>query len=67
MEIIECLKKYGFEPKKVQFIYPKKDSNSDLFMIESSKNGKSGIKILPSLVVHKDDNSYTDYVRSMFE
>ena len=67
IEIIDCLKKYKLEPKKIQYIYPKNESNSDLFLIEATKNGKSGVKILPGIVIHNDDNSYTEYVRSMFD
>ena len=67
IEIIDCLKKYKLEPKKIQYIYPKNESNSDLFLIEATKNGKSGVKVLPGIVIHNDDNSYTEYVRSMFD
>lgn len=66
IEIIELMRKYNLEPKKVQFIYPKSSKNSDLFMIEGVKNGKVGMKVLPSIIVHNDDDSYTDTVRSMF-
>lgn len=66
IEIIELMKRYNLEPKKVQFIYPKSGKNSDLFMIEGVKNGKAGIRVLPSIIVHNDDNSYTDFVREMF-
>lgn len=67
IEVVNCLKKYHFEPKKIQFIYPKADSNSDLFMIESSKNGKSGVKILPGLVIHNEDGSYKKIIRDYFD
>lgn len=62
IEIIEKMKKYNIEPKKVQFVYPKKNRDSDLFLIEGIKNGKSGLKLLTPLVVHEDDNTYTDEV-----
>ena len=60
------MKKYNLEPKRVQFIYPKQGYNSDLFLIEATKNGKSGLKVLPELILHNEDGSYTDYVRNMF-
>lgn len=67
VEILEVLKKYHIEPKRVQFIYPKEGLNSDLFLIEGTKNGKVGLKLLPPLIVHKDDNSYTDEVNKILE
>ena len=66
VEILDCLKKYRLEPKRIQFIYPKRNYNSDLFLVEATKNGKSGLKILPSIVVHNDDDSYTEGVRKLF-
>ena len=65
IEVINCLKEYNFEPKRIQFIYPKEGSNSDLFMVEASKNGKSNVKILPGLVIHNDDGSYRDNISEM--
>ena len=62
VEIIEKMKKYNLEPKRLQFIYPKKGKNSDLFLVEGVKNGHCGLKLLAPLVVHNDDNTYTDDV-----
>ena len=62
IEIIEKMKQYNIEPKRIQFIYPKKNRESDLFLIEGIKNGNSGIKMLTPLIVHNDDNTYTDEV-----
>ena len=67
VDILCLLRKYNLEVKRLQFVYPKKDTEANAILIESSKNGKSGIKILPPLYVHNDDNSYTDFVRKMFE
>lgn len=66
-EIIEIMKKYRLEPKRVQFIYPKKGMNSDLILIEGIKNGKVGLKMLFPLVIHEDDNTYTEEVSKMLE
>ncbi len=67
IEVINCLRDNNLEPKKIQFIYPKSGSNSDLFMVEASKNGNSGVKILPELVIHNDDGSYKDNIREYFD
>ena len=66
IEIIEVMKKYRLEPKRIQFIYPKNGKNSDLFLIEGIKNGKSGLKMLSPIIIHNDDNSYTDDIRKLF-
>lgn len=60
VEILEKMKQYRIEPKRVQFIYPKAGKNSDLFLIEGIKNGNIGLKMLSPLIIHNDDDSYTN-------
>ena len=66
-EIMEKMKNYHLEPKRIQFIYPKEGKNSDLFLIEAVKNGKNGLKMVYPLIIHKDDNTYTDEVSKILE
>ena len=62
LEVIEVLKKYNLIPKKVQFIYPKIHLESNLFMVECTKNGKDGVKILEPLIIHNEDGSYINEI-----
>lgn len=66
-EIIETLKKYNLEPKRIRFIFPKKDSESNLVLIESRKNTNSGVKVLKPLIVHDENSNYTKEVLQMFK
>lgn len=66
IEIINVMKKYNFEPKKIRFVYPNNEKNSDLVLIEGVKNGKSGLKLLPPLFVYKDKGIYSEEVKLMF-
>ncbi|MBR4178097.1 MAG: tRNA1(Val) (adenine(37)-N6)-methyltransferase [Bacilli bacterium] len=66
IEIIELFKKYNIEPKRIQLIYPKVDSESNLFLIDGRKNGKTGLKLLRPLFVHNEDGSYKDEILKIF-
>ena len=66
IEIIDLMKENNIEPKRIRFIYPKVNKESNLVLIEGSKNGNTGLKIMPPLYVHNDDGSYTDEVIKMF-
>lgn len=66
IEIIELMKKHNIEPKRMRLIYPKVNAESNLVLIDGRKNGKKGLKILPPLYIHNDDNSYTSEVLEMF-
>lgn len=66
IEIIELMKKHNIEPKRMRLIYPKVNAESNLVLIDGRKNGKEGLKILPPLYIHNNDNSYTSEVLEMF-
>ena len=65
VEVIEKMKLYNLEPKRIRFIYPKSNKDSDLFLIEGIKNGNSAVKLLPPLIIHNEDNSYTEEVSKL--
>ena len=67
IEIIECMRKNNIEPKKVQFIYPKKSKVSNMVLIEGTKNGKPGLKVLEPIIAHNYDGSYKDKIKEMFK
>lgn len=66
IEIIELFRKYKIEPKKIQLIYPKVNTESNIVLIEGRKNGNKGLKILPPIIAHNDDGSYSDDVIKYF-
>lgn len=66
-EIIEALHRHQFEMKRLQIIQPKIGREANLIMLEAVVGAKVGnLKILPPLVVHNEDNSYTDEVKKIY-
>jgi len=66
IDIIDTMRKNNIEPKRIRFIYPKKNSESNLVLISGRKNGSQGLKILPPLYIHNNDGSYTEEVLKIF-
>ncbi len=66
IEIINMMQKYGIEPKKIRFVYPKKDKEANILLIEGVKNGKNGMKILSPLITHLDNGEYCEEIRMMY-
>lgn len=66
IEIIDVMRKYNIEPKKIRFVYPKQGKDANILLIEGIKNGNSGLKILKPLVVYDDNMEYTLEVHKMF-
>lgn len=53
-EILDCLNKYGFKVKKLQFIYAGYNKEAIMVLIKATKNGKMGsLKVMPPIDVLK--------------
>lgn len=66
-DIVSEMKKNNIEPKKIQFVYPSINSEANILLIEGTKNGNPGVKILPPLISHKQNGEYTEQVKQFFE
>lgn len=67
LEIIDTFKKYKLAPKRLQFVYPKLGKDANMLLIEAIKDGSpNGMKILPPLIVHKDNGDYTDDIYEIY-
>ena len=64
-EIVTLLEKHKFALKRLRFVYPKKDKEAFMVLIDATNNGQSGVKIEPALIVH-DENGYTDTIKKIF-
>lgn len=67
VDILTTMRKYNIEPKKIRFIYPKKNKEANILLIEGKKNGNKGLKIIEPLYTHNEDGSYTEEIKKYFE
>ena len=66
MDILDSMRRHRIAPKRIQFIYPKKDKEANTILIEGIKDGKTdGLKILPPLYVYGEDNQYLPEIKEM--
>jgi len=55
IEIIETLRKYKLEPKRIKLIYTKQNKNAILFLMEAVKKGNPGLKIEPPEIRERNE------------
>lgn len=67
IDVINLLQKNNMCIHKIQLIYPKENSKSNLFMVEAIKNGKCGIEFLEPMYVHNSDGTYRDNIKRVFK
>lgn len=67
IEIINTMIEHNIYPKKIRFVYPKVNQEANAVLIEGSKNGKPGLKILPPLITHFDNGDYQPEILNYFK
>ncbi|MGL4391991.1 MAG: tRNA1(Val) (adenine(37)-N6)-methyltransferase [Fusobacteriaceae bacterium] len=67
IEIIELLRKFSLEPKRLQFCHSKTDKPAKIILIEGLKYGSEGMTILPPLFTHETDGKYSSELLKLFE
>ena len=66
-EIVDALHRRQMEMKRLRMIQPKATRDANLLMLEAVVGAKAGnLKILPPLIVHNDDGSYTDEIYKIY-
>lgn len=58
-EIITMMRTCRIEPKRMQFVYPKSGKHANMVLIEGTKQGKEGMKVLPPIIVYDENGQYT--------
>lgn len=66
-EIIEVLKRYKLEPKRIRFVYPNIYKEANLVLIKAVKSGNEFLKIEKPLIIYKEDGSYTDEILDIYK
>ena len=67
VEILDTMRKYRIEPKRIRFVYPKIGSDCNHILIEGIKDGsKNGLNILPPLFVYGDNGKWTEEILKIY-
>ena len=66
-EIFFEMKTHHIEPKKMFFVTPNENSAPNIVLIEGKKGGKSGIKVLPTLIANDKNGDYLYTIRKLYK
>jgi len=67
IDILELMKKYKIEPKRIRFCHTTKEKSAKIILIEGLKGADEGLIIEKPLYINKKDGSYTEEILEMFE
>ena len=67
VEIIEALRRYNLEPKRIRLVYPHLGDKANHLLIEAVRDGKpGGLKVEPPLIVYGADSKWTEEVIKIY-
>ena len=67
IEILELLKKYNLEPKRMKNCYTKWNENAKICMIEAIKDAKSGLLIEMPIFVYDKNGKKSEYIENLYK
>lgn len=65
-EILNQLSMDGLEPKRIRFVHPYKEKESNIFLLEAVKGGKPRMIVEPPLIVYEQQNKYTKEIYKIY-
>ncbi|MGL4687560.1 MAG: tRNA1(Val) (adenine(37)-N6)-methyltransferase [Fusobacteriaceae bacterium] len=67
IDILETMRKFSIEPKKIQFCHSKYDKPAKIILVEGLKYGSEGLIVSSPLITHKNNGEYSDELLTLFK
>lgn len=66
IEIIQTMKQYGLEPKRLKFVHPYADREANMVLIEAVRGGGALLKVEPPVIVFDEQGEYSQEIRTTY-
>ena len=66
VDIIELMRKYKIEPKKIRFVYSSIEKEPSLILIKGIKNANPFLKIDRPLIIYNENGEYTEEIYEIY-
>ncbi|MGF9917295.1 tRNA1(Val) (adenine(37)-N6)-methyltransferase [Paenibacillus ehimensis] len=66
VDICCTMRQYRLEPKRIRFVHPRADAEANMVLIEALRDGKPEVRMLPPLIVYKNETEYTDELMEVY-
>jgi tRNA1(Val) A37 N6-methylase TrmN6 len=65
-EMINIMRQYRLEPKRIRFVHPRVDQPANIVLVECIRDGQPEVRILPPLVVYQNKEEYTPEIYEIY-
>ena len=66
IEILQTMKQYGLEPKRMKFVHPYKDREANMVLIEAVRGGGALMKVEAPVIVFDENGEYSQEIRTTY-
>jgi tRNA1Val (adenine37-N6)-methyltransferase len=66
-DLIVAMRQAGIEPKRLRMVHSFPEAEASLILLEGVKGGRTGLAVLPPLVIYRRGKDYTDEVAAMIQ
>ncbi len=67
VDIINVMRKYKLEPKRLRCVHPYPNKKANLILVEGRKNAGCEINIMKPLIVRNENGEYTEEIYDIYE
>ena len=60
------MRQYGIEPKRMRLVYPRREAEPNMVLIEGMRGGKAELRIGPPLIVYENGEEYCEELREIY-
>lgn len=66
VEIINLMRTYKIEPKRLRFVHPFENKDANMVLVEGHRSGGAMMKVEPPLIVYKSQGVYTEEILKIY-
>lgn len=66
IEIIQTMKRYGLEPKRMKLVHPYVDREANMVLIEAVRGGGALLKVESPVIVFDNQGEYSEEIRTTY-
>jgi tRNA1Val (adenine37-N6)-methyltransferase len=64
--LMDVLRAESLEPKSLRMVHGRQDLPARMALVESTRGGREGLRVLPPLILYKEGNAYTEELEEIY-
>ena len=66
IEIIQTMKAYGLEPKRMKLVHPYRDREANMVLLEAVRGGGPLLKVEAPVIMFEENGEYAEEIRTTY-